>query len=118
MPGRAFAPSPSARQLQMLMSTRTLLSFGPGLQMASATQLSFRRASRQLQAVEDFETREDIDISHWTSRQKQDIVPMRWVQIDKTPALARCRLVAKGFKERIPDKDFVFEATPAFFAFL
>eukprot|EP00969_Alexandrium_andersonii_P315371 13933085-Alexandrium_andersonii.AAC.1 len=40
-----------------------------------------------------------------TSHQKHDIIPMRWVHFQKTPVLARCRLVAKGFKERIPDKD-------------
>eukprot|EP00969_Alexandrium_andersonii_P059106 2603699-Alexandrium_andersonii.AAC.1 len=59
----------------------------------------------ELQAIEDFDVKEDVDVSHWTAHQKQDIIPMRWVHAQKTPLLTRCRLVAKGFKERIPDKD-------------
>eukprot|EP00969_Alexandrium_andersonii_P355640 15444858-Alexandrium_andersonii.AAC.1 len=43
---------------------------------------------------------------------------MRWVRVQKTPGLTRCRLVAKGFEERTPDKDLVSAATPAFFALL
>eukprot|EP00969_Alexandrium_andersonii_P110167 4860963-Alexandrium_andersonii.AAC.1 len=31
----------------------------------------------ELQAIEDFEVKEDVDVSHWASRQKQDITPMR-----------------------------------------
>ena len=72
----------------------------------------------ELQAIEDFEVKEDVDVSSWTSQQKKDIIPMRWVHVQKTPLLTRCRLVAKGFKEKIPDKDMVFAATPAFFTLL
>eukprot|EP00969_Alexandrium_andersonii_P365444 15466264-Alexandrium_andersonii.AAC.1 len=50
------------------------------------------------QAFEDFDVKEDVDVSHWTSHQKQDIIPMRWVHAQKTPVFTRCRLVAKGFK--------------------
>eukprot|EP00969_Alexandrium_andersonii_P362334 15459488-Alexandrium_andersonii.AAC.1 len=43
---------------------------------------------------------------------------MQWAHVQKAPVLTRCRLVAKGFKERVPDKDLVFAATPAFFMLL
>eukprot|EP00969_Alexandrium_andersonii_P314279 13884295-Alexandrium_andersonii.AAC.1 len=35
---------------------------------------------------------------------------MRRVRVRKTPVHERCSLDAKGFKERIPDKDLVFAA--------
>eukprot|EP00969_Alexandrium_andersonii_P150131 6638648-Alexandrium_andersonii.AAC.1 len=62
----------------MWKSTRTLQSLRLGLQMATSTRPNLRRASRQLQAIEDFAVQEDVDVSHRTSHQKQDSVPMRW----------------------------------------
>eukprot|EP00969_Alexandrium_andersonii_P297802 13162012-Alexandrium_andersonii.AAC.1 len=86
--------------------------------MASSTPPNFRRASRQSQAIADFEVKEDVDVSHGASHQKQDVAPMRWVHVQKAPVLTRCRLAAQDFKERIPDKDLVFAATSAFFTLL
>eukprot|EP00969_Alexandrium_andersonii_P251451 11113207-Alexandrium_andersonii.AAC.1 len=46
----------------------------------------------ELQAIEDFDVKEDVDVSHRTSHQKQDIIPMRWVRAQKTTLPTRCRL--------------------------
>eukprot|EP00969_Alexandrium_andersonii_P052825 2321021-Alexandrium_andersonii.AAC.1 len=52
------------------------------------------------QAAEDFGVVEDVGASHWASRRKRGITPMRWGYFQKTPVLDRGRLVAKGSKER------------------
>eukprot|EP00969_Alexandrium_andersonii_P309535 13679147-Alexandrium_andersonii.AAC.1 len=39
----------------------------------------------ELRAIWGFEVKEDVDVSHWTLHQKQDIIPMGWVHVQKTP---------------------------------
>ena len=71
-------------------------------------------AQQELQAMKKFDVYDEVDTSAWSAAEKKALVATKWVMAQKTPESVRARLVCKGFKEQIDDKDTVFAATPNF----
>ena len=67
---------------------------------------------KEFKAMTDFELYEEVDRGALTMQETRAIIGSRWVLRWKGDEV-RARFVARGFDERVEDKDLLFASTPA-----
>ena len=98
---------PSEKEFD-LIAKEPLLWYEPEFQK----ELVIEGMKKELECVKEFDVYDEVTVGELSPEELRNCIPTRWVHKPKGLAI-KSRIVVKGYKEIVEDKDDTFASTPS-----
>ena len=76
-------------------------------------ELELAAMTKEMKSMLDFDVFEEVSVDQLTQEQLNGAISSRWVKTCKPDGAVRCRLVVRGFDQKVEDLDDTFASTPS-----